>query len=91
MSFMVKIGFGLIKSGLGIILFLGTIALPHAQADWKSKWEKTVKAAKNEGKIVLYMRTYEPVLQIFMQEFTEIKAISITELGSAVGCRYMTV
>jgi len=89
MSFMVKIGLGLIKSGLGIILFLGTIALPHAQADWKSKWEKTVKAAKKEGKIVLYMRTYEPVLRIFMQEFPEIKAITITGRGSALGGRIM--
>ena len=75
--------------GLGVIFFFGTIGTAHSQTAWKGEWEKTVRAAKKEGKIVIYMRAFHPILNVFKKEFPEIKPVTISGRGSVLGARIM--
>lgn len=38
---------------------LGVLEGGSAQTDWKSEWDKTVAAAKKEGRVNLYIGRYE--------------------------------
>jgi iron(III) transport system substrate-binding protein len=74
----------------------GLIALacaqPAAAADdaWKADWDKTVAAAKKEGKVVLYMRRYDLALKDFAKAYPDIKPIVVTGEGSVLGQRILT-
>jgi len=69
---------------LGISLFMFCLmsvplARGQAQSSWKGEWEKTVAAAKKEGRVVIYhgSGTYD-VFQSFQKKYPEIKFISVT-------------
>jgi iron(III) transport system substrate-binding protein len=61
-----------------------------AQDAWKAEWDKTVAAAKHEGKLVLYMRRYAGVAKAFEKEFPKIKTVVVLGRGSTVGTRIVS-
>jgi iron(III) transport system substrate-binding protein len=72
------------------LLALCAFARPAAADDaWKADWERTVAAAKKEGKLVLYMRRYDAVLKDFTKKYPEIKPVIVTGEGSEVGARIL--
>ena len=60
-----------------------------AQEGWKAEWDKTVAAAKKEGKIVLYMRRYDGVLKEFAKKYPEITPVIVTGEGGVLGARIL--
>ena len=55
-------------------------------------WEKTLAAAKKEGRLNLYVGRYgtEPLLNEFRKEFPEIKIVSVNGTGNSLGTRIIT-
>ncbi len=37
-----------------IILLFFAVNVPEGRADWKAEWESTLKAAKKEGRVMIY-------------------------------------
>jgi iron(III) transport system substrate-binding protein len=60
-----------------------------AKPTWQAAWEKTVAAAKKEGRLNLYVGRYgsEPLLNEFRKEFPEIKLVTVNGSGSSLGTR----
>jgi iron(III) transport system substrate-binding protein len=71
------------------LLFLLTLNMPLAWADWKADWEKTVEAAKKEGRLNLYVGRYgqAPLLEEFKKEYPEIKLVSVNGTGDQIATR----
>jgi iron(III) transport system substrate-binding protein len=63
-----------------------------AHADWKQEWEKTVAAAKKEGRLNFYVGRYgtEPLLDEFRKEYPEIKIVSVNGTGSQLATRILS-
>ena len=55
----------------------------------KPTWEKTLAAAKKEGKLNFYVGRYgtEPLLNEFRKEFPEIQLVSVNGTGNSLGTR----
>jgi len=62
-------------------IMLTPLARGEAQNDWKAEWEKTVAAAKKEGRVVIYhgSGTYE-IFQSFQKKYPEIKFVPLASL-----------
>lgn len=77
-------------TGTLVSLFL-LLASAKVRADWKLEWEKTITAAKKEGRLNLYVGRYgtEPLLNEFRKEFPEIKIISVNGTGNQLGTRIL--
>jgi iron(III) transport system substrate-binding protein len=60
-------------------------------ADWKSDWEKTVAAAKKEGRVNLYIGRYgqAPLIAEFTKEFPDIKPVSVNGNGNQLALRIL--
>jgi iron(III) transport system substrate-binding protein len=73
------------------IVFLLAFAAPPAHADWKSDWEKTVAAAKKEGRVNLYIGRYgqAPLIAEFTKEFPDIKPVSVNGNGNQLAFRIL--
>src|ERR1041384_667338 len=71
-----------------LLIFLAAVA---AHADWKADWEKTVAAAKKEGRVNLYIGRYgqPPLLAEFIKEFPEIKPVSVNGNGNQLALRIL--
>jgi hypothetical protein len=54
-----------------------------ARPAWQIEWEKTVKAAEEEGALVIYMtQAFEPVFrEVFQKKFPKIKVTLVTGRG----------
>ena len=67
-----------------ILVLLFAILLPAAsRADWRADWEKTIKAAKQEGTVVVYtFPGHERLFQEFQKKFPDIKLVEVTVRGS---------
>lgn len=64
-----------------LILFITLIssAQVEAQNDWKAEWERTVAAAKKEGRVVIYHGSDTDVaFESFQKKYPEIKFVSVT-------------
>src|SRR5262245_28734134 len=77
-----------------IVMFLviGSFARGQEQGgDWEKRWQKTIQAAKSEGKLVYHSgNSSEPYFQEFEKKFPEIKTTQIlTRGGSAAEQRLM--
>lgn len=64
----------------------------EAKPSWQSTWEKTLAAAKKEGKLNLYVGRYgaEPLLNEFRKEFPEIKLVTVNGSGNSLGTRIIS-
>ena len=80
-------------SAFSVLLFLvaGTQTGHGQQAQWEKEWERTVAAAKNEGKLVYHAGvTSEPIFRVFQKRYPEIKATRmLTRGGSSAALRLM--
>ena len=67
-----------------LIILMGMIRSNAVVAQtWKTEWEKTLAAAKNEGKLVLYIGGgYDAALSAFRKRYPEIKVTTVTGRGS---------
>jgi iron(III) transport system substrate-binding protein len=77
---------------MALILFvLGFIENSAAQSDWKAAWDKTLAAAKKEGRLNLYIGRYgQPeLLAEFGKEFPEIKLVSVNGTGNQLAIRIL--
>ena len=84
------------KASLTISLLLALVSpwrvavwAADAKPSWQMSWEKTLAAAKKEGKLNFYVGRYgsEPLLNEFRKEFPEIKLITVNGSGNSLGTR----
>ena len=70
-------------------LFAASSGAADGQPAWQVIWEKTVAAAKKEGKLNFYVGRYgtEPLLNEFRKEFPEIQLITVNGTGNSLGTR----
>jgi iron(III) transport system substrate-binding protein len=81
----------------GVLLFcLGVSCFNRAGAAeskpaWQAEWEKTVKAAEEEGAVVIYMtQAFGPVFrESFQKKYPKIKVITLTGRGPELSQRVM--
>jgi len=64
----------------------------EAKPAWQATWEKTIAAAKKEGKLNFYVGRYgsEPLLNEFRKEFPEIKLVTVNGAGNTLGTRIIS-
>jgi iron(III) transport system substrate-binding protein len=64
----------------------------EAKPAWQAEWDKTVAAAKKEGRLNFYVGRYgsEPLLNEFRKEFPEIKLVTVNGSGNSLGTRIIT-
>ena len=74
------------------LLSAGTLFAADSKSGWQATWEKTVAAAKKEGKLNFYVGRYgsEPLLNEFRKEFPEIKLVTVNGAGNTLGTRIIT-
>ncbi len=65
-------------------LFLMALAVSvEAAADWRAEWDKTVAAAKAEGRLTLYANVaYESIFAEFEKKYPEIKVVYVSGRGA---------
>src|ERR671919_1068654 len=86
------------KTLCNVILILCGLVTSHAAvfaAETKAAqttWEKTLAAAKKEGKLNFYVGRYgtEPLLNEFRKEFPEIRLVTVNGTGNSLGTRILT-
>jgi iron(III) transport system substrate-binding protein len=90
------------KPGRFIVAFISTFCLSallpnssigaESRPPWQAEWEKTVKAAEEEGALVIYMtQAFEPVFrEAFQKKYPKIKVTAVTGRGFQLGQRVMS-
>jgi iron(III) transport system substrate-binding protein len=63
-----------------------------ANPSWQATWEKTLTAAKKEGRLNFYVGRYgsETLLNEFRKEFPEIKLVTVNGTGNSLGTRIIS-
>jgi iron(III) transport system substrate-binding protein len=77
----------------GLLLAIARLSFAaDAKPSWQANWEKTLGAAKKEGKLNFYVGRYgtEPLLNEFRREFPEIKLITVNGTGNSLGTRIIS-
>jgi iron(III) transport system substrate-binding protein len=69
-----------------------SISAAEAKPAWQLDWEKSIKAAEEEGAVTIYMtQAFEPVFRdAFQKKFPRIKVISATGRGPELSQRVMS-
>jgi len=76
---------------LAFFVLMLVVVLP-ARADWQSEWNDTVKAAKKEGRLVIYGGeeiTHPEILNVFTKKYPGIKVVTGSGRGSTLGPRIL--
>src|SRR5919106_1313176 len=78
--------------GLLVGLLVASAPVQAAETRWQVEWEKTVAAAKKEGRLNFYVGRYgsEPLLNEFRKEFPEIKIVGTNGTGNSLGTRIVS-
>ena len=84
----------LMQKLLWAVVFLSMLdpgdALGAPADPWKADWDKTVEAAKKEGRLVLYgSDDYEKLFAEFNKKYPEIKIVGVFGRGADVAKRFM--
>ena len=94
MSKRIRFNIGLIHS---LLLSLSALSLnlsiaAESRPAWQVEWEKTVKAAEDEGALVIYMtQAFEPVFrETFQKKYPKIKVTLVTGRGPDLSQRVMS-
>lgn len=68
------------------------ISAAESRLGWQVEWEKTVRAAEDEGALVIYMtQAFEPVFrEAFQKKFAKIKITLVTGRGPDLSQRVMS-
>lgn len=70
-------------SGMCLIIIVALLGTTRVQANWRAEWERTLKAAKEEGRIVIHAGPgQEHFFAEFEKKYPEIKAVYIPGHGS---------
>src|SRR6185503_16189024 len=81
------------------VLFAVLAGFPRASLEaaddrlsWQTQWEKTVAAARKEGRLNFYVGRYgsEKLLNEFRREFPEIKIVGTNGAGNSLGTRIVS-
>lgn len=77
--------------GLLTVGLLSPLEAAETKAGWQAEWEKTVAAAKKEGRLNLYVGRYgqAPLLAEFSKEFPDIKLVTVNGTGNQIGTRIL--
>lgn len=77
---------------IGSLLTVKAVGAADSKPAWQMTWEKTVAAAKKEGRLSFYVGRYgsEPLLNEFRKEFPEIKIVTVNGTGNSLGTRIVT-
>lgn len=79
---------GVISSAF--LICWGLVETNLADATWQEEWDKTVQAAKQEGRLVLHVsESYEPIFREFQKKYPEIKVITVSGRGSQIAQRVL--
>lgn len=71
-------------------LTAGPAVAADSKPAWQIEWEKTVDAARKEGRVVIYgNRHLDLLFQEFSKRYTDIKVVTVTGRGSEMGTRVM--
>ncbi len=70
------------------LVFAGSA--PCADAPRPSQWEATVEAAKKEGKVNIYLYRYGKVLDVFRNDYPEIRPYLLTGTGAQITTKILT-
>jgi len=74
----------------GIIIVLGLLGKAAAQSSPQEEWDKTVQAAKKEGRLTVYgSSAHEKLYRLFNKEYPEIKVTYVSGRGSENGPRIL--
>ncbi len=74
-----------------LALSLEWLSLHAAEISPKSsQWEATVEAAKKEGKVNIYLYRYGKVLDVFRQDYPEIRPYLLTGTGAQITTKILT-
>jgi ABC-type Fe3+ transport system substrate-binding protein len=88
-----KLPFAFVPSLLFCLLVscLGTSIAAEPKSGWQAEWDKTVKAAEEEGALVIYMtQAFEPVFrEAFQKKYPKIKVTRVTGRGFELSQRVM--
>jgi iron(III) transport system substrate-binding protein len=70
----------------------GPVNAAEARPAWAVEWEKTVKAAEDEGMLVVYMtQAFDPVFrEAFQKKYPKIKVTTVTGRGPDLSQRVMS-
>ncbi|MGH7770131.1 MAG: ABC transporter substrate-binding protein [Candidatus Binatia bacterium] len=65
------------------------VGVGAGQTDRQAEWEKTVRAAEQEGQVVVYIAGYEAVLEagVFQKAYSRIKVVSVSGPGTQLAPR----
>jgi iron(III) transport system substrate-binding protein len=74
---------------LGALPGGGTTNAAGGESGWQATWDKTVAAAKKEGRLNFYVGRYgsEPLLNEFRKEYPQIKVVTVNGTGNSLGNR----
>jgi ABC-type Fe3+ transport system substrate-binding protein len=85
-----------IRALLGLVTLLFLFASVSHTAEpkqaWQQEWEKTVQAAKKEGRLNFYVGRYgtEAFLNEFRKEYPEIKVVTVNGTGNDLATRILS-
>ena len=79
----------LLMTAAVLIFSIDNLNAADSKAAWQDSWDKTVAAAKKEGRLNFYVGRYgsEPLLNEFRKEFPEIKLVTVNGTGNSLGTR----
>jgi len=91
LSFSLKIAaLTLMFSCLGLVQERFTVSAQQKPA-WQAKWEKTVEAAKKEGKVTIYSSVWGlPRSRDFQKKYPQIKVVMVPGRGSQLSQRMLS-
>ena len=88
---------GAISMLAALIFYFALLSLARLEAAdvkpaWQAQWDKTVAAAKKEGRLNFYVGRYgaEKLLADFNKEFPEIKIVATNGAGNSLGTRIVS-
>jgi iron(III) transport system substrate-binding protein len=61
----------------------------EAKPAWLAEWEKTLEAAKKEGRVTVYISGYETILPDFVKEYPQINVTAVSGRGNQLGPRLL--
>lgn len=62
---------------LCVLLIFGTSPASAAELSWETEWERTVKAAEQEGQVVIYKISGDTEWHAFQKKYSKIKVVLV--------------
>src|SRR4030095_8927463 len=71
---------GQILTVISIVFWVATANAAESKPNWQTEWERTVKAAEEEGQLTVYVSGYGALIDsgVFQKAYPKIKVTSVT-------------